>query len=113
MNILEGTCAPRFRAVRELFATSLDNDELGAAIAVYVDSDLVVDLWGGFVDKEKTKPWRRDTLVNVFSTTKGLTAMCAHRLADEGRLDLDAPVASIWPEFEQAGKARVLVRDLL
>jgi CubicO group peptidase (beta-lactamase class C family) len=73
----------------------------------------VVDLWGGFSDKAKTKPWARDQIVNVYSTTKGITAICAHRLVDQGKLDLDAPVAKYWPEFAQAGKAEIPVRFLL
>jgi len=72
-----------------------------------------VDLWGGYADKKKTRPWIRDTLVNVYSTTKGLTAICAHRLVDEGKLDIDAPVAKYWPEFAQAGKEKLPVRYLL
>ena len=61
-------------------------------------------MWGGHADKAKTKPWQRDTLVNVYSTTKGLTAICAHRLIDQGKLDPDEPVSKYWPEFAQAGK---------
>ena len=80
---------------------------------MYIDGKLVVDLWGGHSDKARTKPWTRDTLVNIYSTTKGLAAMCAHRLVDQGKLDLDAPVAKYWPEFAQAGKDKLPVRYLL
>ena len=73
----------------------------------------MVDLWGGWADAGRTRPWERDTLVNVWSTTKGPTALCAHILADRGLLDLDAPVAAYWPEFAAAGKEGVLVRHLL
>jgi CubicO group peptidase (beta-lactamase class C family) len=69
--------------------------------------------WGGFADAARTRPWGRDTIVNVYSTTKGVTALCAHRLVEAGRLDLDAPVARYWPEFAQAGKERIPVRFLL
>ena len=69
-----------------------------------VDGEPVVDLWGGHADAARTRPWERDTIVNVFSTTKAMTALCAHMLADRGLLDLDAPVARYWPEFAQAGK---------
>jgi len=75
--------------------------------------DAVIDLWGGFADPEKTRPWRRDTLVNVYSTTKGIVALAAHVLADRGQLDLDAPVARYWPEFTAAGKETMPVRHLL
>jgi CubicO group peptidase (beta-lactamase class C family) len=90
-----------------------DRGELGAAVAVTVDGRTVVDLWGGWADAARTRPWERDTVVNVWSTTKGPTALCAHILADRGLLDLDAPVAMYWPEFAATGKERVLVRHLL
>ena len=80
---------------------------------MYIDGKLVVDLWGGYSDEARTKPWTRDTLVNIYSTTKGLAAMCAHRLVDQGKLDLDAPVVKYWPEFAQAGKDKLPVRYLL
>jgi CubicO group peptidase (beta-lactamase class C family) len=105
---------PRFARVREVFEASLhDGTELGAAVAVTIDGRPVVDLWGGLAEKDTARPWERDTLVNVFSTTKGLTAMCAHRLVDQGLLDLEAPVARYWPEFAEQGKADIRVRSLL
>ena len=72
----------------------------------------MVDLWAGHADAARTRPWERDTIVNAWSTTKGIVATCAHRLADQGRLDLDAPVAKYWPEFAQDGK-EIPVRYLL
>jgi CubicO group peptidase (beta-lactamase class C family) len=72
-----------------------------------------VDLWGGYMDAARTRPWERDTIVNVWSTTKGIVATCAHRLVDRGLLELDAPVAKYWPEFAQAGKEDIPVRFLL
>jgi CubicO group peptidase (beta-lactamase class C family) len=111
---IEGFCDPRFSRVKSAFETSFaERGELGAAVALYLGGVPVVDLWGGLADKTKNRPWQRDTLVNVFSTTKGLTAICAHRLVDEGRLDLDAPVATYWPEFAQAGKGAITTRMLL
>jgi CubicO group peptidase (beta-lactamase class C family) len=113
MNI-EGHCDPRFARVRDVFAENFRvRDEVGASVAVTVDGKSVVDLWAGHADQARTIPWTRDTLVNVYSTTKGMTAICAHRLVEEGRLDLDAPVAAYWPEFAQAGKANLPVRWLL
>jgi CubicO group peptidase (beta-lactamase class C family) len=88
-------------------------NEYGAAVAVTVGGRAVVDLWGGYADKARTRRWTRDTLANVFSTTKGLTAICAHRLAGQGKLELDAPVARYWPEFAQNGKEHITVRQLL
>ena len=111
---IHGEHDARFDRVRDAFArTFAAPTELGAAIAVTVDGRPVVDLWAGAMDGARKKPWQRDTIVTVFSTTKGVTAMCAHRLVDQGLLDLDAPVARYWPEFAAAGKAQVLVRSLL
>jgi CubicO group peptidase (beta-lactamase class C family) len=111
---IEGTCDPRFERVRAAFAENFEKrGEYGAAVAVTIDGRQVIDLWGGHADKERAKPWTRDMIVNVFSTTKGLTAICAHRLVDKGLLDLDAPVTRYWPEFAQHGKDKVPVRDLL
>ena len=110
---IEGHCDPRFRRVREVFEAKLARDEVGAAIAFTLDGDPVVDLWGGWKDRDRTEPWARDTIVNTYSTTKGMTALVAARLVEQGRLDLDAPVASLWPEFAAQGKQDVPVRWLL
>lgn len=111
---VDGHCDERFAAVRSAFEENFrERGELGAAVTVSVDGEVVVDLWGGWADAARTRPWERDTLVNVWSTTKGPTALCAHILADRGLLDLDAPVATYWPEFAAAGKEKVLVRHLL
>ncbi|MEV5312411.1 serine hydrolase domain-containing protein [Streptomyces sp. NPDC052610] len=111
---VHGHCDSRFSAVRTAFEENFrDRGELGAAVAVTVGGVTVVDLWGGWADPARTRPWERDTLVNVWSTTKGPVALCAHILADRGLLDLDAPVATYWPEFAAAGKEKVLVRHLL
>ncbi|MFC6082289.1 serine hydrolase domain-containing protein [Sphaerisporangium aureirubrum] len=112
MAEVHGSCDDRFGAVRETLAGSLDGDA-GASVAVYVDGEPVVDLWGGYVDAARTVPWERDTITNVWSTTKPMTALCALMLADRGELDLSAPVARYWPEFAAAGKERVEVRHLL
>jgi CubicO group peptidase (beta-lactamase class C family) len=110
----EGTCDPRFSAVRDLFAANLTSGiDVGASFAVCRDGEMVVDLWGGFADGERSRPWERDTIVNVFSTTKTMTALTALVLADRGVIDLDAPVARYWPAFAANGKADVRVRHLL
>ncbi|MER5919076.1 serine hydrolase domain-containing protein [Streptomyces mirabilis] len=111
---VHGHCDARFAAVRTAFEENFrDRDELGAAVTVTLDGESVVDLWGGWADAARTRPWERETLVNVWSTSKGPTALCAHILADRGLLDFDAPVAAYWPEFAAAGKESVLVRHLL
>lgn len=111
---IDGHCDARFAAVRSAFEENFrERQELGAAVTVVADGATVVDLWGGWADPARTRPWERDTLVNVWSTSKGPVALCAHLLADRGLLDLDAPVATYWPEFAAAGKEKVLVRHLL
>ncbi|MPY59126.1 serine hydrolase domain-containing protein [Streptomyces spongiae] len=114
MSQVHGHCDPRFEAVRTAFEENFRaRGEVGAAVSVTLDGVTVVDLWGGWADEARTRPWERETLVNVWSTSKGPTALCAHILADRGLIDLDAPVAAYWPEFAAAGKERVLVRHLL
>ena len=113
MADLDGTCDERFAAVRDALAESLDNDDVGASVAVFVGGEPVVDLWGGYADPDRTRPWERDTITNVWSTTKTMTALCSLILADRGEIDLDAPVATYWPEFAAAGKEGVLVRHVL
>jgi CubicO group peptidase (beta-lactamase class C family) len=111
---IDGICDARFQGVRDAFAENFArHGEVGAAVAVTIDGKPVVDLWAGHADAARTRPWTRDTIVNIASATKGLTAICAHRLADRGLLDLDAPVAAYWPEFAQAGKAAIPVHLLL
>ncbi len=111
---INGHCHPRFQGVREVFEQAFQRgDELGASVCVTLEGESVVDLYGGYADEARTLPWRPDSLVNVFSTTKGMTTLCALRLVEEGRLDLDAPVARYWPEFAAAGKADLPVRYLL
>jgi CubicO group peptidase (beta-lactamase class C family) len=111
---VHGHCDTRFEAVRAAFGENFRaRGELGAAVTVTVGGETVVDLWGGWADAARTRVWERDTLVNVWSTSKGPVALCAHVLADRGLLDFDAPVAAYWPEFAAAGKEKVLVRHLL
>jgi CubicO group peptidase (beta-lactamase class C family) len=113
MADLHGTCTDRFSAVREALAASLDNKDVGASVAVYVDGEPVVDLWGGHADADRTTPWERDTITHTWSTTKTMAALCALVLADRGALDLTAPVATYWPEFAAAGKEGVRVSHVL
>jgi CubicO group peptidase (beta-lactamase class C family) len=109
--VIEGFCDERFGAVREALAANLDaGADVGASVAVHLEGETVVDLWGG---DTQAGPWRRDTIINVWSITKTMTALCALILADRGELDFDAPVAKYWPEFAAAGKERVEVRHLM
>ncbi len=111
---LGGTCSARFDPLRELFAAKLESGEdLGASLAVNIDGEMVVDLWGGWADEARTVPWTENTITNVFSTTKAMTSLAALVLVDRGELDLDATVAKYWPEFAANGKAGIKVRHLL
>lgn len=113
-DLIHGSCASDFVGVRDAFERNfLLGDEVGAAVAVWVDDELVVDLWGGWADAAGTRPWRQDTLTTVLSGTKGLSATCVHQLADRGDLDLQAPVARYWPEFGQAGKEDITLAMVL
>ena len=111
---IEGVCGSRFKEVQEAFIENFaKRGEVGAPVAIYVEGRPVVDLWAGHADKNRTTSWERDTIVNVYSSTKGATTICAHRLVEQERLDVDAPVASYWPEFAEAGKEGIPVRYLL
>ena len=102
---LAGTCSARFDPLRELFASKLESGEdLGASLAVNIDGEMVVDLWGGWADEARTAPWTENTIANVFSTTKTMTALAALVLVDRGELDLGATVAKYWPEFAAPGQ---------
>ncbi len=118
MTDIHGTTDPRFAAVREAFAANFGDsgdglDDIGASFAATVEGETVVDLWGGHADPERTRPWQKDTIVNVYSTTKTMTALTALLLADRGALDFAAPVAKYWPEFAANGKAGVTVAQLM
>ena len=110
---IQGTYDDLFTAVPSALAGLLERGDAGGAVAVFVDGEPLVDVWGGFADADRTVLWQRDTITNVWSVTKTMTALCVLVLADRGELDLDAPVCLYWPEFAVAGKERVLVRHLL
>ncbi|NLU75509.1 beta-lactamase family protein [Streptomyces sp. HNM0575] len=114
MTTINGEVASGFEPVREAFAANFDqHGDIGAAVCVYQHGRQVVDLWGGVADPDTGRLWERDTLQLVYSATKGATATAAHLLAQRGALDLDAPVATYWPDFAANGKAEIPVRWLL
>jgi CubicO group peptidase (beta-lactamase class C family) len=111
---IEGFVAPGYERVRAAFAANFAaGREIGASFAVARDGELVVDLSGGFRDRARSKPWTRDTLVNVWSTTKGFAALCVALLVDQGKLSYEQTVASLWPEFAAGGKQALTVAQLL
>ena len=111
---VQGTVEPGFEKVRDAFAANFDElGDVGAGFAVHVHGELVVDIWAGLADKESGTPWTEDTLQLVFSTTKGVAAICVGMLAERGVIDLDAPLAQYWPEFGAAGKEALTVRQVM
>lgn len=114
MALVQGTTTEKFNVLKENLETSLANgDDIGASVAVYHHGELVCDLWGGHRDAAKTIAWDRDTLVNVWSTTKTMTFLVALMLFDRGELDFNVPVTTYWPEFGAHGKSAVEVRHLM
>jgi CubicO group peptidase (beta-lactamase class C family) len=111
---IDGDCPDRFAAVKDAFAANFaEHDDVGASVAITLGGELVVDLWGGTLDEAGTTPWERDTIINVFSTTKTMSCLSLLVLASRGLVDVDAPVERYWPEFGANGKGNVLVRHLL
>lgn len=113
-GVVGGEYDGRFAAVVEGFVRNFhDRDEVGASLCIRHEGATVVDVWGGAADASTGTPWLRDTVSIVFSCTKGATALCAHLLAARGELDLEAPVAEVWPEFATGDKQRATVRMML
>ncbi len=113
-SLIQGQCAAPFARVFEAFAANFeDGHEVGASICVIRKGAVVVDLWGGRKSKDSDHPWTEQTLAVIFSATKGAVALCAHLLASRGRLELEAPVSTYWPEFAQGGKEQITVSMLL
>jgi len=111
---IQGLCIPQFEAVKDAFSRNFEEGmEVGASFAVMINGEYVIDIWGGYKDKEKTQFWEKDTICNVYSTTKVPTVLCTMMCVDRGLLDLDEKVAKYWPEFAQNGKENILVRQLL
>uniref|UniRef100_A0A060T7A1 ARAD1B21934p n=1 Tax=Blastobotrys adeninivorans TaxID=409370 RepID=A0A060T7A1_BLAAD len=114
MAQVHGTCDPAFAAVRDAFEQHVaSGNEVGASICVTIGDKTVINLWGGYADAAKTKPWKEDTIVPVWSTTKTWMAMAVLLLADRGQVDLYAPVTKYWPEFGGDGRDEVQVRHFL
>src|SRR5262245_56893775 len=114
MLAVQGSCASKFSVVRTAFEDNFtQRGDLGASLCIHVDGRCVVDLWGGYADVARTRPWQRDTLACVASTGKGMASVCLLRLIECGRVELDVPVSRYWPEFAQAGKEQVTVRWLI
>lgn len=112
-HTLSGFVAPGFESVADCFASTLNDPHSGAALAVRVDGNTVLDLWGGIADERDGRKWEETTPSTIFSCTKGLVSILAGNLVAHGSLDYEAPVTNYWPEFGGAGKTQTLVRHLL
>ena len=114
---IEGKVAPGFEKVRDTFAANFARgdayQDVGASLCVYRAGKMIVDLWGGYRDAAQSNPWTRDTLINVWSTTKGITALAVAQLVDRKLMSYADPVAKHWPEFAQNGKGQITVAQLL
>ena len=111
---IQGECDPQFSKVKETFEKLYREDrEIGSCFAVYKDGNPLVDLWGGFQDKDKTKPWQKDNLVTVYSTTKGVAAFCIALAMEKGLLKYEEKVSTYWPEFESNGKEDITIGMLM
>ena len=111
---IHGECDPQFKKVKETFEKLYQEDrEIGSCFAVYKDGNPLVDLWGGFQDKDKTKPWQKDNLVTVYSTTKGVAAFCIALAMEKGLLKYEEKVSTYWPEFASNGKEDITVGMLM
>src|SRR6185369_5553406 len=107
---IHGFTHDAYSAVRDVFVGNFTSGgDVGASFCATVNGEVVVDLWGGYADAARTRPWVKDTIINVYSTTKTMTALTALLIADRGLLDFDAPVARYWPEFAANGKANIKV----
>lgn len=111
---IEGHCAPAFQRVRKAFeANFAERGEVGASVAVSIDGEMVVDLWGGLADPARGRPWAKDTIACTFSSGKAMPALALLMLIERGLLDLDRPVADYWPEFASGGKGAITVEQLM
>jgi CubicO group peptidase (beta-lactamase class C family) len=111
---IEGFCDERFTQVRDEFEKNFtERGDVGACFALTVEGEYVVDIWAGHQDAALKKTWQEDTIINVFSSTKTMTFLCALILADRGLLDFEANVSDYWPEFSAAGKGQVKVKHLM
>ncbi len=114
MTTIEGFVEKGFEPVFSAFKSNFDNnDEIGAAVSIFIESKCVVDLWGGIADTRSNKPWTKDSLQLVFSSTKGATSILANILIQEKILEIDKPVCYYWPEFGENGKDEITVEELL
>lgn len=114
MGSIQGYLDPRFSSLRGLFQCFLDSgEELGASICVNIDGENVVDIWGGSIDADQDSPWEKNTVSNVFSTTKPISALICLVLSSRKQLDLDEAVCTYWPEFGGNGKGAITIRQII
>ena len=116
---VSGTCASKYEHVLAAFEKNFNTvsvegyRDLGASVCVMVEGEVVVDLWGGHIDRQRSVPWKEDTTVCVFSVTKAVASICMHMLHERGVIDVDEPIAHYWPVFGGQGKSGITVRQVL
>jgi len=111
---IKGSCVKECSALEDAFSTNFaDGLEIGASLCMSQDGETIVDVWGGFADAERQRPWEEDTVANIWSATKIPVIVTALLCIDRGLLDLDMPVAAYWPEFAQQGKEKITVREAM
>lgn len=114
MADISGFCDSRFESLIDVLSAQIDEGEdLGSSVAVTLEGEMVVDIWGGWCDSERQHPWQHDTITNVWSTTKTMASLCALVLVERGLLDVYAPVSQYWPEFAANGKEQIVVRQVM
>ena len=114
MSNVSGLVAAGFEEVRDIFEKNFtERNDLGASFCAVHNGEVIVDLWGGYLDEDHLRPWEQDTIITVYSTTKAMTLLCVLLLVDRGEIELDHPVAKYWPEFAAKGKDAISVRQVL
>ena len=113
LNLIKGTVAPKFLSVKEVFTSLWNEIEVGAGLSIFLNNELVVDLWGGHTDRNRTIEWQQDTLVNTYSISKGIVSLAIACLVDEKVIDYQNPVSDYWPQFGAERKSRITVAQAL
>jgi CubicO group peptidase (beta-lactamase class C family) len=111
---IQGIVEHGFGAVMDAFLMNFaERQDCGSGCTVYVAGNAVVDLWGGYADSRTRRPWDADTAAVIFSCSKGVLAICAYLLVQEGLLELDRPIAHYWPRFGRNGKSGITLRHAM
>jgi len=112
--MIDGFSDPKFNKLRDAYEKNFNEElDVGSSLGISLNGEIVVNLWGGYKDKDYKSHWEEDTIINVWSSTKNMASLCALLLFEKGLLDFDAPVAEYWPEFSENGKENILVKNIM